>query len=233
MWRNRSLPVASHAAARVPIRIERRAFPSLSIPDTRERCERRARLETLTPRDNTDLALVNSGYSKTKLRRGFPTGVSLSEFFPHHTHRPVPIGDSRRPNGTASTPHRIGEISQTGIFRDCASYRMGILPELQRYFGKSAESSGSGTPARGLGCDPKPGLSTVGPDDGLQIKTGAASPPLPPLLLLLMVLCLDGARRCHFLRARALATNAPASTMGKKWLPLESNPEVMADFAHA
>jgi len=67
VWRNRSLPVASHAAARVPIRIERRAFPSLSIPDTRERCERRARLETLTPRDNTDLALVNSGYSKTKL----------------------------------------------------------------------------------------------------------------------------------------------------------------------
>jgi len=63
----------------------------------------------------------------------------------------------------------------------------------------------------------------------LQIKTGAASPLLPPLLLLLMVLCLlDGARRCHFLRARALA-----STMGKKWLPLESNPEVMADFAHA
>ena len=82
MWRNRSLPVASHAAARVPIRIERRAFPSLSIPVTRERCERRARLETLTPRDNTDLALVNSGYSKTKLRRGC-SGVSLSEFFPH------------------------------------------------------------------------------------------------------------------------------------------------------
>ena len=167
MWRNRSLPVASHAAARVPIRIERRAFPSLSIPDTRERCERRARLETLTPRDNTDLALVNSGYSKTKHRRGC-TGVSLSEFFPHHTHRPVPIGDSRRPNGTASTPHRIGEISQTGIFRDCASYRMGILPELQRYFGKSAESSGSGThPAGWAGLRSQTGPSTVGPDDGL------------------------------------------------------------------
>lgn len=75
------------------------------------------------PRDNTDLALVNSGYSKTKLRRGC-SGVSLSEFFPHQTDIPVPIGDSRRPNGTASTPHhgisrrhRIGKYRQTENIR--------------------------------------------------------------------------------------------------------------------
>jgi hypothetical protein len=35
----------------------------------------------------------------------------------------------------------------------------------------------------------------------------------------------------HFSRAAPLWS--PAFNMGKKWLPLESNPEVMADFAHA
>ena len=119
VWRNRSLPVASHAAARVPIRIERRAFPSLSIPDTRERCERRARLETLT-RAITQIwplsTLVIPKRNSSRLRGCVTFGV-----YSQSDSSPVPIGDSRRPNGTSSTPHRIGEISPN------RNIRMGIL----------------------------------------------------------------------------------------------------------
>ena len=219
----------------MPIRIERRAFPSLSIPVTRERCERRARLETLTPRDNTDLALVNSGYSKTKLRRGC-SGVSLSEFFPHQTDMPVPIGDSRRPNGTASTPHHgISRRHRIGKYRQTENIRQFFVTARH-----TAEIFLANLPSHP---DPKTGpliqTSRLSPvlrlfytcsifrssDDGLQSQrwrrfaAAAADGPLGMVLT-------DG----HFSR-RPLWS--PAFNMGKKWLPLESNPEVMADFAHA
>lgn len=63
-------------------------------------------------------------------------------------------------------------------------------------------------------------------DDGLQSQrwrrfaAAAADGPLGMVLA-----------DWHFSRAAPLWS--PAFNMGKKWLPLESNPEVMADFAHA
>ena len=83
------------------------------------------RVSRLCPRAITQIWPLSTlvFYSKTKLRRGC-SGVSLSEFFPHQTDIPVPIGDSRRPNGTASTPHhgisrrhRIGKYRQTENIR--------------------------------------------------------------------------------------------------------------------
>ena len=72
------------------------------------------------PRDNTDLALVNSGYSKTKLVAAARV-CHFRSLYSQSDSSPVPIGDSRRPNGTSSTPHRIGEISPN------RNIRMGIL----------------------------------------------------------------------------------------------------------
>ena len=181
MWRNRSLPVASHAAARVPIRIERRAFPSLSIPDTRERCERRARLETLTPRDNTDLALVNSGYSKTKLRRGC-SGVSLSEFIPNQTRRLCRSVTHAGPMGRPRHLIESGKYRQTGIF----VWVFSVCDALQRYFGKSAESSGSGTPAaipnRAFVVRPNDGSQTGRVAREIEIGRNSAAPHMQTVI---------------------------------------------------
>ena len=149
MWRNRSLPVASHAAARVPIRIERRAFPSLSIPDTRERCERRARLETLT-RAITQIwplsTLVIPKRNSSRLRGCVTFGV----YIPNQTRRLCRSVTHAGPMGRPRHLIESGKYRQTGIF----VWVFSVCDALAEIFWQICRVIRIGHPR----CDSKPGL---------------------------------------------------------------------------
>ena len=94
------------------------------------------------PRDNTDLALVNSGYSKTKLVAAARV-CHFRSLFPNQTRRLCRSVTHAGPMGRPRHLIESGKYRQTGIF----VWVFSVCDALQRYFGKSAESSGSGTPA--------------------------------------------------------------------------------------